>query len=228
METMHEKSEQIKAILSACDGTPTQKLIAILNAAGITASAEVASLIGVTQRAIQKANSSSPERTTVREPQFADANSSSPKANSSSPPSRADVFNNITTTPNKCLGDDKPKPRNRGTRLPADWRLPKAWGEWAKSSFIGTTDDQIRAEAERFHDFWIAKAGKDATKLDWQATWRNWCRNSKSLTGIDTGRKYNSGRMAYDERRAAEPTIKLSANTVLNAKPRLIEGWPNA
>lgn len=29
-----------------------------------------------------------------------------------------------------------------------------------------------------FRDYWIAKSGKDATKTDWLATWRNWLRNS--------------------------------------------------
>ena len=27
-----------------------------------------------------------------------------------------------------------------------------------------------------FRDFWHAKAGKDAAKIDWDATWRGWCR----------------------------------------------------
>ena len=36
----------------------------------------------------------------------------------------------------------------------------------------------MRLEAAKFADFWHAKAGKDAAKLDWCATWRNWCRNA--------------------------------------------------
>jgi len=34
-------------------------------------------------------------------------------------------------------------------------------------------------EAARFRDYWIAQPGTKGRKLDWQATWRNWCRNSK-------------------------------------------------
>lgn len=52
----------------------------------------------------------------------------------------------------------------RGSRLPPDW-TPEG--------------DYDREELERFRDYWIAKAGKDGVKLDWQATWRNWLRNSK-------------------------------------------------
>jgi anti-sigma-K factor RskA len=34
---------------------------------------------------------------------------------------------------------------------------------------------------EQFRDYWSAKAGSGSTKLDWQATWRNWVRNQKML-----------------------------------------------
>jgi hypothetical protein len=34
--------------------------------------------------------------------------------------------------------------------------------------------------AECFRDHWLSKAGKDARKVDWSATWRNWCREDKS------------------------------------------------
>jgi len=63
----------------------------------------------------------------------------------------------------------------RATRLPADWVLPASWGQWAVSE--GYPEQTIRLEAEKFRDFWISKSGKDAAKLDWQATWRNWMRN---------------------------------------------------
>lgn len=63
----------------------------------------------------------------------------------------------------------------RGARLPTDWALPKQWGEWAISE--GHSEQSIRIQADKFRDFWCSKAGKDAAKLDWQATWRNWMRN---------------------------------------------------
>lgn len=60
----------------------------------------------------------------------------------------------------------------RGTRLPDDWSLPASWGRWAQSE--GYPEPMIRREAERFANFWQSKAGKDATKIDWEKTWRNW------------------------------------------------------
>ena len=70
----------------------------------------------------------------------------------------------------------KASPKKRGTRLPDDWFLPKAWGEWALSE--GYAAEAIRREAENFRDYWHSKAGPTATKLDWEATWRIWIRKS--------------------------------------------------
>lgn len=69
--------------------------------------------------------------------------------------------------------------KSRGSRLPQDWRLPKKWGEWSIQELVGWTAETVRQEADKFRDFWVSKAGKDAAKLDWEATWRNWCRNAK-------------------------------------------------
>lgn len=65
----------------------------------------------------------------------------------------------------------------RGTRLTAAWKLPKAWGDWALDEFAQWSADKVRLEGEKFRDHWVAKTGKDATKTDWLATWRNWCRS---------------------------------------------------
>ncbi len=68
-------------------------------------------------------------------------------------------------------------PATRGARLPDDWFLPKAWGEWALEQ--GWEIEAIRLEADKFGDYWRAKSGKDACKRDWFATWKNWIRNAK-------------------------------------------------
>lgn len=65
--------------------------------------------------------------------------------------------------------------KKRASRLPDDWHLPRAWGEWALAQ--GMSELCVRREADKFKDYWRSKAGKDAAKLDWQATWRNWVRS---------------------------------------------------
>ena len=83
-----------------------------------------------------------------------------------------------TPTPTPVI-DAAPKGAAKAKRLSADWMLPKDWGLWALEN-MRWDEATIRLEADKFRDFWVAKAGKDACKNDWLATWRNWCRNSRS------------------------------------------------
>lgn len=76
----------------------------------------------------------------------------------------------------------------KGSRLPDDWLLPKAWGEWALSERKDWTAEEVRRCAERFADFWHAKPGREACKLDWLATWRNWVRNDRDKRSSVTQR----------------------------------------
>lgn len=68
-----------------------------------------------------------------------------------------------------------------GKRLPENWVLPKTWGEWALGERPDLTADAVRKISERFRDYWIAKPGQNACKLDWEATWRNWIRATDKL-----------------------------------------------
>ena len=84
-------------------------------------------------------------------------------------------FSGVGTTPPPSAAKAAATPR--GTRLPADWVLPHDWGSWALAEYPQWTPEKVRREADSFRDHWRAKAGRDATKLDWFATWRNWCRS---------------------------------------------------
>ncbi len=64
----------------------------------------------------------------------------------------------------------------KGSRLSPDWVLPGDWGDWAISQ--GLPEMAVRREADRFRDYWLAKAGSGGVMLDWQATWRNWVRRA--------------------------------------------------
>src|SRR5262249_20305940 len=59
----------------------------------------------------------------------------------------------------------------RGTRLPEDWRPTQTLADFARDQ--GLDPEETR---ERFRDFWLAKPGSGACKLDWDRTWKNWCR----------------------------------------------------
>ena len=75
--------------------------------------------------------------------------------------------------------------KNRGTRLPDDWVLPRSWGEWAVAK--GFAVERIREEADKFKDYWISKPGAAGRKLDWLATWRNWMRNANDKGTSNSG-----------------------------------------
>jgi len=79
-----------------------------------------------------------------------------------------------TLVPKVQRGASQASPR--ASRLPPDW-TPGPDG-MAFAATLGLVNGRADAELAKFRDFWSAKAGKDATKLDWQATWRNWLRRS--------------------------------------------------
>lgn len=59
----------------------------------------------------------------------------------------------------------------RGHRLPADWQA-----DISMAMTEGLSEEQARWQEKKFRDYWQAKSGKEALKVDWSATWRNWCR----------------------------------------------------
>jgi hypothetical protein len=61
----------------------------------------------------------------------------------------------------------------RGTRLSADWVLPKSWGVHAMS--LGLTEYEVRRESEKFKNYWCSQVGAKGVKLDWARTHANWC-----------------------------------------------------
>ena len=101
----------------------------------------------------------------------------------------------------KVLLPAKAAPKKRATRLPDDWFLPASWGEWAVKEGYGL--DGIYLEAEKFKDYWIGVGGQKGTKLNWEATWRNWIRNSKQMNGK------TNGKQSYNERAAAKDTARI-------------------
>ncbi len=96
--------------------------------------------------------------------------------------------------------------RSRGSRLPADWQPGPGHIEFCRTE---RPDLEPNVVAARFRDFWIAKAGTGGSKLDWDATWRNWVRNEKRLNGGSAGkqtelqRRSNAAVAAFAGREAA-------------------------
>ena len=70
--------------------------------------------------------------------------------------------------------------RRRGTRIPADFPVTPDMVTWARQR-VPQVDG--RTETEKFINHFRAKAGRDAVKLDWVLTWKNWMLNATERTG---------------------------------------------
>ena len=90
-------------------------------------------------------------------------------------------------------------PKKRAARLPDDWRPDRQYWEAAQLINKDLTKEWFVQVAHKFKDYWIAKSGKDATKADWLATWRNWIRreveNAKGGSGA-------TGKQSYGQQRS--------------------------
>ncbi|MFD1121854.1 YdaU family protein [Methylophilus flavus] len=98
------------------------------------------------------------------------------------------------------LADSQSKSSQKnGTRLPDDWVLPKAWGTWALEN-SSLSESQIRLEAEKFKDHWLANANqRNGKKSDWLAAWRNWVRSAKPGMQTKTQQVKANNERAVDE-----------------------------
>lgn len=105
-------------------------------------------------------------------------------------------------------GGSAPRPAARpprssmGSRLPPDW-LP------VEPGYAGAT----HATLERFRDYWTAQAGARGRMVDWDATWRNWCRrdaeNRTTRPGAKTSAMSTTAQNDELMRLVAEPTPLL-------------------
>lgn len=67
--------------------------------------------------------------------------------------------------------DARPSATKKGTRISPDFQP-----DYEYATSIGVPAHRQAGIAAKFIDYWLSKPGKDGVKLDWQATWRNWCR----------------------------------------------------
>jgi hypothetical protein len=82
---------------------------------------------------------------------------------------------------------------------------------WAATKAPNT---DLGLETDKFINYWVAKSGKDATKLDWVATWRNWILNSRSN---------QPARMDHSARSVAKGAAMLAAWDAKNEQEQFLE-----
>jgi len=92
------------------------------------------------------------------------------------------------------------KTRARGERLSEDWNPDPASLVKARAYL---DEVAISEELEKFRNYWLSKAGRDAVKLDWGRTFDNWIINAKSRRPTN-GRDHQPTRDTAEARRRRE------------------------
>ena len=111
----------------------------------------------------------------------------------------------------------EPAPAKRGRRIPTDF-VP------SEASRKAILDDHpnldLRREHAKFVDYWTGKSGQNATKVDWDATWRNWMRRAaehQPTNGV-------SRRQQETDDQFARAMARAEAATTTNAEQITIRG----
>jgi hypothetical protein len=86
-------------------------------------------------------------------------------------------------------------PRKRAERIPDGWTPDDDLREW---TLVRISQVAASRELEKFRNYWSAKSGKDAAKLDWPATWRNWVLTAAERQGTNGTRKSTTDQRVGD------------------------------
>ena len=81
-----------------------------------------------------------------------------------------------TLTPIATKNQEPITRERRATRLSADWEPSDELIAFARKE---RPDLNLRTTVMSFMNYWQSKSGKDATKLDWDKTFKNWVLNEK-------------------------------------------------
>jgi hypothetical protein len=122
----------------------------------------------------------------------------------------------IPETEGETETETKKEKNKRGSRLAQDWFLSKSMGDWATQE---RPDLDVRQVAEQFKDYWVAQAGQKGVKLDWDATWRNWVRNTKAVKP----NPYDVGRLTVARSNEPDPALLKIEEDAKKAAPIPLE-----
>jgi hypothetical protein len=78
--------------------------------------------------------------------------------------------------------EPKSETRARGSRILESWQPSEDLKRWAQKA---RPDVDAALEAETFRNFWMAAAGRNAVKMNWDAAWRNWIVKSKPTSAVN-------------------------------------------
>jgi len=104
--------------------------------------------------------------------------------------------------------EEKRKEENlmpRAARLKPDWSPEENVKFWASQK---RPDLNIEETIEEFRDYWLAKPGRDGTKLDRNLTFKTWVRNARAKATVNTTPQWwtsESATLAYGASKGIHP-----------------------
>lgn len=142
----------------------------------------------------------------------ASANARWSKKDANALPTQSDSNATHNTLPNTQDTEHKKDKKKLGSRLAQDWILPDDWEYWANKL---RPELNAKLVADQFKDYWIAQPGQKGVKLDWEATWRNWVRN----TNAPKTNPADIGRVTVPPSKEPDPILLKIMEDEKNAAP---------
>lgn len=134
----------------------------------------------------------------------------------------------VTVPPPKEVEEERDNPkktssssgaRKRATRIPDDFEVTDEMVTWAREHVPRLISAGLGSrETDKFRNYWQAKSGKDATKHDWAATWRNWLLKADDDLARN-GPAPNGARPSTTDQRVAQAQALKAELAALNGGP---------
>lgn len=112
----------------------------------------------------------------------------------------------VSMTPEHPNASATPPPK-KGIRVPEPFVISDAMKDWAATE---TPNLDIPRVTEKFVDYWRGKSGRDGTKVDWPATWRNWMRTESERVPTANGRASPPGTRQSTTDQRVNQTLDLA------------------
>ncbi|ALE03426.1 DUF1376 domain-containing protein [Bartonella ancashensis] len=113
--------------------------------------------------------------------------------------------------PSSASNQSKLAKSKRGCRLPEDYEPDRE-----AAVTLGLPPECVTLEIAKFKDYWLSKAGANATKVDWHRTWCNWVRTA--IEQLERKRSYgNSNNSQSGGQRGWGHSVARYMSTIKNS-----------
>lgn len=124
--------------------------------------------------------------------------------------------------PRSISKKDSPSLAKKASRLPDKFMLTADLRAYAAEKRPGV---DVTLETEKFCNYWRAKPGKDGTKLDWGATWKNWILNARDSHRAEQAKDDDSQRCEKCRENMGWVRGSLESWPCKDCRPQAYKAW---